>query len=188
MEAAYINQIHYMITYERFSKNMIKDINNRIYIWLMTVVLIIYGIVMFYFCIRTDALVPDEIWFQEIVESLTDYSFLDLIRVPNHLGYGSLYWITMAALKSILAMRLFSWGCMLIIPICISIVLKKKFNRTWKSIFIAILLWVSCPMTWFTGKIIGPELYGNALGSIGVTIILMKKNQKVYDWRYTGGG
>ncbi len=39
------------------------------------------------------------------------------------------------------------------------------------------MLFLSCPFAWYTGKIIGPELYGNALGAIGATIILLQQNK-----------
>ncbi len=93
-------------------------------------ILTIYGTVMLYLCLRTDAFVPDEVWFYEIANSMKDYSFLQLLKIPNELGYGSIYWITLVLLKDLRTMRIFSWICMVIVPICIILVLIKGLNRS----------------------------------------------------------
>lgn len=165
------------------------SILERIYVIILGICFVFYGGLMLYFCCRTDALVPDELWFLGIAVEMRDYSLLDLIKTPNLLGYGSFYWITLALLRNILAMRIFSWVCLMVVPICIFLVLRKHLKRTWKNIFFVMILFFSCPMSWFTGKIIGPELYGNALGVIGVSIILLKsERENKSNWIYVLGG
>lgn len=162
----------------------------KICFFITVALLLFYSMLMLYFCLQTDAMVPDEAWFYGIAESMGNYSFREYLRTPNELGYGSIYWITYALLKSKILMRAFSWFCMILIPVCFIVILKNVLHRTWKNILIAIILFLSCPMAWFTGKIIGPELYGNALGAAGVTIFFcgLQKTKKLSWFLWLGGG
>ena len=163
-----------------------KKIDDKKYLNITILVLFIYGILMFYFCVRTDALSQDEGWFYSIAASIKPETFLDVLKIPNYLGYGAIYWTIFVLLKSIMAMRIFSWCNLMVLPVCVIAVIKKYFRYEWKCVLIAIFMLLSFPMTWFTGKIIGPELCGNAFGAIGITIILVNsyKNQRWRNWCY----
>ena len=129
-----------------------------------------------------NATVPDETWFYGIVKNdMNIASLKDLLRTPNFLGYGEIYWIILWCLHSFALMRLLSWICLVTVPIVLIIFMRLVVKRKWHSIAIAIMLFLSCPMSWFTGKIIGPELIGNAFGVIGfVTAIsgILSSNTK----------
>lgn len=147
--------------------------NERLCLDITILSVFIYGILMLYFYARTDALVPDEVWFFNIASSMQDYSLIDLFKSPNQLGYGSIYWTVLTLLRNIVAMRIFSWLCLMTIPVCIITIMRKALKYDWLNVLISILLLLSMPMAWFTGKIIGPELFGNALGAVAVTVVLV---------------
>lgn len=142
----------------------------------------LYGMLMAYVYSLLNATVPDETWFYGIVKNdMNIASLKDLLRTPNFLGYGEIYWIILWCLHSFALMRLLSWICLVTVPIVLIIFMRLVVKRKWHSIAIAIMLFLSCPMSWFTGKIIGPELIGNAFGVIGfVTAIsgILSSNTK----------
>ena len=139
----------------------------------LTIILwLIYETIMLYLFSRIDAMVPDEIWFYSIVDSMRTYTFKEIIAVPNNLGYGSIYWIILVLLRTKKRMRIFSFICISVLPLAVFLLQKKLFKRKDITILISMMILFCCPMTWFTGKIIGPGLMGNAIGIIGITIIL----------------
>lgn len=132
----------------------------------------IYGLVMLFFCLHIEAMVPDEAWFYSYAKEIDTSNIKSLIVTPNYLGYGSFYWIILAILHKFVYMRMLAWVCLVIVPICIIYTLKRIGGFSWGKALLSILLFLSMPMAWFTGKIIGPELIGNAFGTAGATLIL----------------
>ena len=52
-------------------------------------------------------------------------------------------------------------------------------ERSWHAVAFMLIFYMTMPFSWYTGKIIGPELLGNALGVAGVTLYLFNKRLKI---------
>ena len=110
-------------------KQFWDDFSERFCLSLTIMLWLIYEIIMFYFFSRTGALVPDEIHFYSIAESMRTYDFKEIISMPNKLGYGSIYWIILILLGSIGKIRFFSFICLSILPVLVFVLQKKVFGR-----------------------------------------------------------
>ncbi|MCI8902531.1 MAG: hypothetical protein HFH76_18375 [Lachnospiraceae bacterium] len=150
----------------------------KVYRILSCIFLFVYGAVMLYFFIKIEALVPDEINFYNISQQLKIERFVDILYVENELGYGSIYWIILRLLKSKLVIRLFCYACLMITPISIIYSVKDIYQGNWKEIFLSLLVYFCMPLSWFTGKMIGPELIGNAAGVLAVLLCINNKKEK----------
>lgn len=127
----------------------------------------LYALFMIYSCLHIESMAPDERWFMRVLDSeITLKSLRDIVNVPNYLGYGAIYWIILKFLGSFLRIRLFSFLLLLSIPICIMF-LNRKLGYSERGVFLSCILYLSCPLSWFTGKIIGPEIMGWAVGTWG---------------------
>ena len=163
---------------EKFSPNLFTDNKNldRYYKYISIILLSTYAAIMLYFYVNIQALIPDEEWFLGIIKELSQLSLKELLFVDNRLGYGSFYWITYALLGNIDALRRFAWLCLMVTPMCVVYIIYNKAG--WKEVLFSLIIYIYCPMSWFTGKIIGPELFGNAIGAIGTTIGLSEKGSE----------
>lgn len=137
-------------------------------------ILSIYALVMLLLFIHTEAVVPDEVWFWWVANEQSVSCVSDYFNMHNELGYGAFYWLILHILVDRLVTRLFSWLFLITVPICVVSVLKYYLKRSWLDVITALIVYLSSPMAWFTGKIIGPELMGNAIGTVGVTFFLLK--------------
>lgn len=144
-------------------------IKQKYYIWGSISIFLLYAVFMLTISLYTKAMFPDESWFYGDIKKI---DLKHLLSVPNYLGYGSMYWIMMAILKDFVLMRVASILILLSVPICIYILFKFFLNASEKTIFLVSLFYFSVPLTWFTGKIIGPELLGYGIGTWGLTMCL----------------
>lgn len=128
----------------------------------------LYTTFMLYISIQTNALVPDERWFWNLTnETVVLNSIHDALLMPNYLGYGSIYWLIMKLLGDFLLIRMIMCILLVSAAICVILTLKNVFHVNDKNIFFSIVLYLSCPLSWFTGKIIGPEIMGYGIGVWG---------------------
>lgn len=157
--------------------NQNNSITNKLSIYniITGIAFFLYASVLLYFYLQTDAFVPDESWFYSYV------NVIDLSKaffVENYLGYGSLYWIIIKLSQNFAVMRVISWACAIFVPICIYLTLRYVKRSSPRQIMMASICFYSMPLSWFTGKIIGPELISNALGALGVFLVLYSINTK----------
>lgn len=135
------------------------------------VLITIYVIYIFRVCLHTEALVPDERWFLNVLETVNVHSLRDYLFLPNELCYGPVYWLIMSKLATFANMRILCGVLLLsVIPAVIITVLLQERGQKVSACFPAVLLCLSAPLTWFTGKIIGPEIMGYSLGVWGCTL------------------
>ena len=136
--------------------------------------IVIYSLFIFYVFWHIEAKSYDERWFYSISQGIRwHHSVKNLLLTENYLGYGAIYWIIIKILHSFFVVRMV-WAIMIIsIPICTCILCRKVLNFSMRNIFFSILIYFSCPLVWFTGKIIGPEILGQALGCWGISTILI---------------
>ncbi len=98
----------------------------------------------------------------------------------NHIGYGAAYWIGYAGLFRLekdgaALMRVVAFLCMLLVPACYWFhAHQRKSPFGWA----AILLWLTTPMAWWTGKLTGPELPSMALGLLGVVLTTSRSDSR----------
>lgn len=153
------------------NKKYIKN-PDVIYCLLTALFILIYGGFMLWCSMHTEALVPDEKWFLKIIKNDVRLdSIKSLIYTPNYLGYGSIYWILMGILGNFRMMRLVSGIALISILACLILTLKLwKVEK--KVVFYSTAIYLSAPLTWFTGKMIGPEILGYATGVWGGYFVL----------------
>ncbi len=143
--------------------------------------LLIYFVIMLFIYCNISATVPDEQWFLDIINQQSLNNFKDYIFIQNFLGYGSLYWTFLALIKNLFCLRIIAWFCIAIVPCTIIFIQRKLLNVSWINIVFANFLYFSMPCVWFTGKIIGPEIYSNTIGVLSTTLFLylIKKNTSI---------
>lgn len=107
------------------------------------------------------AFIPDEIWFAEHAARLAVdiHGLMDVLGVENAFGYGALYWIVHCAVFSAFddpwfVLRVVYWA-MLVAGNIIFVVLVYRINR--ERVAIVAAFFITLPMTWWQGKITGPE-------------------------------
>jgi hypothetical protein len=148
-------------------------------------IVLVVGLLMTVWLYITPAYVPDEVWFRDLAAdktaSLADHGLWTLIRTQdNQLGYGAIYWIVYAMLgrwfvDPIVAARWLAFASMASVPACAAIYAWRTGSRFG---WLAVLLWFTFPMCWWTGKLTGPETYSLALSTIGVTTLLLQRGTK----------
>src|SRR5215471_7064116 len=112
------------------------------------------------------AYVPDEIWFRDdasvMSKTLREQGIVRFVATQdNHLGYGSIYWITYAVLgvwshKPIVLARLLALASMAVVAACAAIYARRTESRFG---WLAVIMWFGFPICWWTGKVTGPETY-----------------------------
>lgn len=127
-----------------------------------------YAFFTLYACIHIEAMVLDENWFWGLSRDIHwHHSIKEALFTQNYLGYGALYWQILKVIKSFAVAR-FLWAVMLIsIPVCICVFCKTILGVAAQKMLAALMLCLSCPFTWFTGKIIGSEVLGQFLWLLG---------------------
>lgn len=116
-----------------------------------------------YVFLRWDAPVQDEIWFLGFAKELNPISAY--ITQPRF-GYGQLYWAALSILD-IYGARIISVAAMISTPLAIMATSKTKMP--------ILLFWLSMPAAWWTGKLIGPELWTLALCALAVMFFHQNK-------------
>lgn len=127
------------------------------------------------------AFVPDEDWFFSIarlrapkIDQTGWMAFF--LRQPNELGYGALYWMFYIAVvkmfpEPLLAMRGFAFGIMVLMPVLYLIYGMKQG----KTVLWPVLLYLTFPMAWWTGKITGPENFSLIIAMAGLYLLRMAR-------------
>lgn len=126
---------------------------------------LIYFVALAFLYLQTDALVPDESWFFGIMNDIWN-RFLSgqAMAIENYLGYGQIYWFIGAILHHLSLIRMVSLACMVVL-LCLVAETVKRSGASQTIRALSVLLYLSMPIAWFTGKIIGPEILGTSLGA-----------------------
>jgi hypothetical protein len=103
-----------------------------------------------YVFLHAGALVHDEIDFLVLARSLSYADFVT--RAPPAL-YGSLFWVGLKAAGGALPARAIVLVMMVLTPYLLKRALPDQRTR-----LLACALWLSFPIAWWTGKLIGPEI------------------------------
>lgn len=146
--------------------------------------LMVYAVFLLTVYSYTEALVPDEQWFWGMAENEIQWSsWEDVLKTPNYLGYGSIYWILLKAVGDFSGMR-FLCAVFMIVSACLVPYTVRSFHQASdRQVFFSVVIYLSCPLVWFTGKVIGPEITGYALGIIGCCMGLLgyrKDKRRIY--------
>lgn len=165
--------------------------NSKIYnpfIRIVTIFLyLIWGGVITYSYLQVNACVPDEAWFYSIIRDVDLSSLKGVLLTPNYLAYGSAYWIIYGILHEFLIIRIFCILLMFSFPVSIAVTMRKVWNCPELNIIFALLLYLTCPYAWFSGKIIGPEILGNVIGAWGCTVALFYFTKNKKNRMFSGG-
>jgi hypothetical protein len=109
---------------------------------------ILYASYQAYIFMHWRAMVPDEISFIGMAHG---FNFFDRVAPPAN--YGSVYWLTLKTLHHPALIRFFMGALFLTIPL---LVVCNQKNYQLK--LIGLLLYLSFPYAFWTGKLIGPEI------------------------------
>jgi hypothetical protein len=149
--------------------------------WVPSVAILFVGLCMVAWLYFTPAYVPDEVWFRGLVEKntsvLAEKGLWKLIWIQeNDLAYGSIYWIIYTLLAQwfahpIVVVRWLALAAMATVPACAAVYAWQIRSRLG---WLAVLLWFTFPMCWWSGKLTGPEVFSFALSTIGITILLLQ--------------
>lgn len=122
---------------------------------------------------------PDEMWFEldamKLKESWSGLSFLEIVfEQENHLGYGASYWLLYGLIAHctsypLVIMRVAALGANLAVPYLLLRECRDVSRRP--AALLAMLLWVTFPAAWWTGKITGPELFSSAILFSGLLLL-----------------
>lgn len=94
------------------------------------------------------AMVPDEISF---IGMANGFNFFDRVAPPAN--YGSVYWLTLKSLHYPALIRCFMGALFLTIPL-----LVVRGQKAYQLKLTSLLLYLSFPYAFWTGKLIGPEI------------------------------
>lgn len=164
-------------------QHLTRNIKNsaKVYSILTGLLICVYALFMFWCGSHVEAMVPDEENFFYIIRDKVHINSLkQILHTPNYLGYGSIYWIFMKALNNFEIMRFVSIAALVSCLFCL-IAVMRLWDSEPKNIFFAVAIYLSAPLSWFTGKIIGPEILGYAIGVWGGYLILRSCKRKILD-------
>jgi hypothetical protein len=106
------------------------------------------------------ALIPDEALFLSHAQAIgTAEAYLS----PPRYGYGQLYWAVMSALGGSAAARVLALALMIATPVVLLTTVADARVR-----LAGFFLWLSFPIAFWSGKLIGPELWTLALSAAAV--------------------
>lgn len=114
------------------------------------------------------------LWANAELGELAAYGPLGFLWRPNLGGYGAIYWDLYINLKSwfgsysLVAMRGLAYIAWISIPLGI-ILYENRISQTWK--WLLVLLWISMPMAWWSGKVTGPEVFSVATAFHGLLLL-----------------
>ena len=153
--------------------------------WAPSVAILFVGICMVAWLYLTPAYVPDEVWFRGLAEKntsvLAEKGLWKLFwSQENELAYGSIYWIIYTLLgrwfaNPIVMARWLALLGMATVPACAAFYAWRLRSRLG---WLAVLLWFTFPMCWWSGKLTGPEIFSFALSTIGITILLLQQRRR----------
>lgn len=162
------------------------DIKNstKVYSILTGLLICVYALFMFWCGSHVEAMVPDEENFFYIIRDKVHINSLkQILYTPNYLGYGSIYWIFMKVLNDFGLMRFVSMASLISVLFCLILVMRLWDSEP-KNIFFSVVIYLTAPLSWFTGKIIGPEILGYAIGIWGGYLILHSCKSKILNKKY----
>jgi len=136
--------------------------------------------------------VPDEVIFAHVLldikKNFSQFGFWQtLLDQSDEYGYGSFYWIFYGILNvisntktinsTIMTLRVPSLIFSLIVPI---LLLKSGWKKGSFVTLAVLLIWITMPVAWWYGKLIGPELLILALCSWALTHLEIPTNKKEF--------
>lgn len=149
------------------------------------------GIIIFFYVIAilpiffAPAFVPDELGFFWWTQASVNFFEKGLLKYwftqDNMAGYGSIYWIIYACLYSVFfdlslwAMRVISFIIYLMIPV---LFVWDGYKSKSKYALPAVLIWLTMPVAWWTGKITGPETLVMGFVALGLHFLFNDTYQK----------
>ena len=158
---------------------MLRDIKWIKILKIFTISLVVINVAyMLFIGVNIKVLIPDEGWFFSLINSTNEIIIKNPSQIwytPNHLNYGSIYWIFFGLINNLFVIRLISVVAILSIMVLIFMVYKRIYNNCEEKIYYAILIWLASPFAWFSGKIIGPEILSLAIGAWGCYIVILNK-------------
>lgn len=108
-------------------------------------------------------------WFYLYHDSIKYNSIFDILKTPTYLGYGSFYWFIIKIFAFWLIRVI---NVSLLLSTCYALYLiMKHWRLDLNDFYLASFFTLCAPLTWFTEKIIGPELLGYGIDVWGLTSV-----------------
>ncbi len=139
---------------------------------IFTLAVAFYAGFMAYSFASAKAFVPDEGSFLRHMGRVAQWP---IMRVPNEYGYGSLWLYAYSRFSSILTMRLLGLVFFLFNPVFIFLIVRHESKSIYAAM-LAVLFYLSMPLAWFSGKLIGAEIPSQFFCLAGICLIVFKKS------------
>jgi hypothetical protein len=138
--------------------------------YLSCILFIAYVCWEIYIYLSYNALSQDEIWFFGEMHRFHNIKWPH--RIDNHLGYGSLYWYLYSRIDNIIFLRTVS--LIFFLFICVFIFHFAFFHTKSKTQgWYAVIFWITFPISIFSGKLIGSEIFSQFLCMTGILIFII---------------
>lgn len=150
---------------------------------MVAISLIIINILyLIYISINIKFLVPDERWFWNIIQEtkkIISSNLFNIFTIPNKLGYGQIYWVIFSLIGNLYILRIISALSLISIILVIILFNKDILKSSNEIIYINNSMVLSTTTSWFSGKIIGPEVISLVLGSWGIYLAMKNWNYRI---------
>jgi len=130
--------------------------------WIIFASYVLYQILVF---MNYRAMLPDELWFTGEAKKFNLFE-----RKSPPLDYGSIYWFMLKILCKDYFIRAFSLILFLSIPFVISLTFDRYSLK-----LLCLLLYLSFPYAFWTGKLVGPEIY--TVAAVTFSLFFMAKEK-----------
>lgn len=157
-------------TFQNFCKSLYKTYYFLIFIYAILLLPIFFS----------NAFVPDELAFLRLSQDQLSIPGQGLFSQQNLLGYGAIYWIIYGYMDylfgdfSIWVMRGIAYFIFLSIPAAITFL---GINLNNENKFWALLLYLSMPLAWWTGKLTGPEVFMLPFCVVSICMVMKMSNK-----------
>lgn len=121
------------------------------------------------------AYMPDEFSFFQLATHYSQFFEIErplrfIFHQQNTLGYGALYWMlfqTSLVLtpQDMISMRILGLLMMLSLPL---LLLRRGMTLKAPYFLLTLLIWISFPISWWYGKIVGPEIFSLFISVTGL--------------------
>ena len=150
-------------------KAEVKDqIVNGFIATMLVTIFVVQGGVFF----QVESLCPDERWFLGLFESYhAQLIERNWMAIPNALGYGQVYWVLGGVINNMYVLRGMAFLLLNSMSIIIWLTWKKWGEGRKMELLLALLVWWCSPLCWFSGKLIGPEIFSMGIGLWGICLL-----------------
>ncbi len=161
-----------MKNYIEILKPMMSIKTNLFYMINFWALFIIYASYQAFVFLSSNSMVPDELMF---IWMAKNYGFSIFDNKAPPVFYGSIYWAFLQIFETPLLVRTLCLVFFLTIPFSIIF-----YVLTWRYRFLSLLLYISFPFSFWSGKLIGPEIMSIFLVSLALIFLVRRPQASMF--------